>query len=101
MYNMKMVSKMVGIPSVTLRAWERRYAVLTPGRSESGHRLYSDEDIEDLLWLKKQTEELGMTHAGRSTGFCCSGSGPGNAGSGSDGSLGAMLGAAILRPDVL
>ncbi|WP_139491432.1 MerR family transcriptional regulator [Brevibacillus dissolubilis] len=61
MYNIKMVSKMLEMPAVTIRAWENRYQVVTPKRSESGHRLYTDQDIEDLRWLKRQVEERGMT----------------------------------------
>lgn len=60
MYNIKSVSKLLEMPAVTIRAWERRYQVVTPTRSESGHRLYTDQDIEDLRWLKVQTEERGI-----------------------------------------
>ncbi len=37
----------------TLRAWERRYAALTPQRTASNRRLYSDGDIERLVLLRK------------------------------------------------
>ena len=57
MYNIKSVSKLLDMPAVTIRAWERRYQVVAPVRSESGHRLYTEQDIEDLRWLKVQTEE--------------------------------------------
>lgn len=60
MYNIKSVAKLLAMPAVTIRAWERRYNVITPTRSESGHRLYSEQDIEDLRWLKVQTEEKGI-----------------------------------------
>jgi len=60
MYNIKSVAKLLEMPAVTIRAWERRYNVVTPKRSESGHRLYTEQDIEDLRWLKLQTEEKGM-----------------------------------------
>lgn len=60
MYNIKSVAKMLDMPAVTIRAWERRYHVVTPVRSESGHRLYTEQDIEDLRWLKMQTEEKGI-----------------------------------------
>jgi Predicted transcriptional regulators len=39
------VSEATGVPTVTLRAWERRYDFLNPERTESGHRLYSEEHI--------------------------------------------------------
>ena len=38
------------------RAWERRYGVLSPGRSEGGYRLYSERDIAILRWLKRQVD---------------------------------------------
>ncbi|KEO81814.1 hypothetical protein EL26_18405 [Tumebacillus flagellatus] len=60
MYNIKSVAKMLDMPAVTIRAWERRYSVVLPTRSESGHRLYTEQDIEDLRWLKVQTEEKGV-----------------------------------------
>jgi len=60
MYNIKSVSKLLDMPAVTIRAWERRYHVVSPTRSESGHRLYSEQDIDDLRWLKIQTEEKGV-----------------------------------------
>lgn len=60
MYNIKSVAKLLDMPAVTIRAWERRYQVVAPIRSESGHRLYSEQDIEDLRWLKVQTEERGV-----------------------------------------
>ena len=42
------VSNLTGVNSVTLRAWERRYGLIKPSRTESGHRLYSDKDIEQI-----------------------------------------------------
>jgi DNA-binding transcriptional MerR regulator len=61
MYNMKSVATMLGISAGTIRSWENRYNVVSPQRSEGGHRLYTDEDVEDLHWLKVQTEEKGLS----------------------------------------
>ncbi len=48
---------MTGINPVTLRAWERRYGLIQPTRTESGHRLYSQADIEEvrsiLGWIER------------------------------------------------
>ena len=56
-YAIKDVSEITGVNSVTLRAWQRRYGLLNPMRTEKGHRLYSDDDIERirkiLTWLGK------------------------------------------------
>jgi MerR family transcriptional regulator, light-induced transcriptional regulator len=46
LYPIREVSRLSGVNSVTLRAWERRYGLLVPQRTESGHRLYSMRDIE-------------------------------------------------------
>lgn len=56
MYGMKKVSELTGIPAVTIRAWENRYGALDPERTGKGQRLYTEEDVKDLLWLKEQTE---------------------------------------------
>ncbi|OKP98504.1 MerR family transcriptional regulator [Paenibacillus sp. P46E] len=61
MYSIKQVVEMLDIPSVTLRAWESRYKAVIPERTESGYRLYSQENIDDLRWLKEQTEKQGIS----------------------------------------
>ncbi|WP_310550799.1 MerR family transcriptional regulator [Paenibacillus glufosinatiresistens] len=67
MYTIKEVAAMLDIPSVTLRAWESRYQAVIPQRTESGYRLYSQRDVDDLRWLKEQTEArgIGISHAVR------------------------------------
>lgn len=50
-YTIKKASDLTGILPVTLRAWERRYGVLSPDRKENRYRLYSDQDIAILKWL--------------------------------------------------
>ena len=34
------------VNSVTLRAWERRYGLLKPKRTDKGHRLYTESDVK-------------------------------------------------------
>ncbi|HYK75305.1 MAG TPA: MerR family transcriptional regulator [Pseudoneobacillus sp.] len=60
MYTIKKVSELVGIPNVTIRAWENRYHIISPQRSDGGHRLYSQGDINTLKWLKDQMEKKGI-----------------------------------------
>jgi MerR family transcriptional regulator, light-induced transcriptional regulator len=55
-YTIKTVVQETGIAPATLRAWERRYGVLSPGRSDGGYRLYSERDIQTLRWLKNQVD---------------------------------------------
>lgn len=47
-YTVKQVSELTGVPPATLRAWERRYAVVAPQRSDSRYRLYDEEDVSRL-----------------------------------------------------
>ncbi|WDR36343.1 MerR family transcriptional regulator [Pseudomonas serboccidentalis] len=46
LFPIREVSRLTGVNPVTLRAWERRYGLIEPVRTESGHRLYSMTDIE-------------------------------------------------------
>jgi methanogenic corrinoid protein MtbC1 len=39
---------LTGIPAATLRAWERRYGLVRPVRTESGYRLYDDRSLQLL-----------------------------------------------------
>ncbi|MGY2097400.1 MerR family transcriptional regulator [Pseudomonas simiae] len=51
------VARLTGVNPVTLRAWERRYGLIQPIRTESGHRLYSRTDIDTvhriLDWIER------------------------------------------------
>ncbi len=57
LYNLKAVVQETGLKPDTLRAWERRYGVPSPMRADSGHRLYSQNDIDMLHWLVARQEE--------------------------------------------
>lgn len=55
-YSIGAVARMLDIPPSTLRAWEERYALITPTRSEGSQRLYSRSQVEKLRFLKTQVE---------------------------------------------
>ncbi|MDZ7855394.1 MerR family transcriptional regulator [Sphaerotilus sp.] len=42
------VARMTGIAVATLRVWERRYRVVAPPQSPTGHRLYSSANVRRL-----------------------------------------------------
>lgn len=56
-YNLKAVVKETGVKPDTLRAWERRYGLPQPDRTEGGHRIFTARDIETLKWLTSRQEE--------------------------------------------
>jgi methanogenic corrinoid protein MtbC1 len=60
LYNTKAVAQETGVPADTFRAWERRYGVPHPHRTDGGHRLYSERDIAIIRWLRDRTAE-GLT----------------------------------------
>jgi len=45
-YPIRVVSNETGVNAITLRAWERRYGLITPKRTAKGHRLYTEADIQ-------------------------------------------------------
>ena len=57
LFPIREVARLTGINPVTLRAWERRYGLIQPTRTESGHRLYSMRDVEAvreiLGWIER------------------------------------------------
>jgi DNA-binding transcriptional MerR regulator len=56
-YNIGVVSRMTGIPVATLRVWERRYQFPSAGRTLGGHRLYSEQELARLRWVKSTIDE--------------------------------------------
>jgi DNA-binding transcriptional MerR regulator/methylmalonyl-CoA mutase cobalamin-binding subunit len=51
----EVAARRTGLSKDVLRAWERRYGVVNPARTESGRRLYSDHDILKLRLLRQAT----------------------------------------------
>jgi len=47
------VSQRTGLSTHVIRVWERRYAAITPTRSETNRRLYSDADVDRLKLLNR------------------------------------------------
>ncbi len=55
-YSIGAVAGMVGVPPATLRTWEERYGVVSPSRTESGQRLYSRAEVEQLRFVAAEIE---------------------------------------------
>jgi DNA-binding transcriptional MerR regulator len=51
-YSIGAVSRMLGVPTATLRAWEDRYEVVVPERSAGGQRLYTRSQVEQLTFIQ-------------------------------------------------
>lgn len=53
MYTIKQAAARSGVGVSLLRAWERRYAIVSPARTASGYRLYDDEAITRLRAMRQ------------------------------------------------
>lgn len=62
LFSISTVAEMTGVNPVTLRAWERRHGLFKPVRKSSGHRLYTQADI-DLV-----TRAVGLLNRGMRIG---------------------------------
>lgn len=51
-YRIRAVAERTGVAVATLRAWERRYGIPTPARSEAAYRLYGERDLAQIARLK-------------------------------------------------
>ena len=52
----RVVAKKTGLSAGLIRIWERRYNAVTPIRTKTNRRLYSDADIERLILLGRATQ---------------------------------------------
>lgn len=50
------VAKLTGLSAATLRAWERRYGIPMPNRTESRYRLYSQDDVACIQEMRALCE---------------------------------------------
>lgn len=56
LYTIGEVAQLCDINPVTLRAWQRRYALIKPQRTDGGHRLFNDADIDRIREIQRWIE---------------------------------------------
>jgi MerR family transcriptional regulator, light-induced transcriptional regulator len=56
MYNIKQAAARAGVTVPVLRAWERRYGIVSPPRSSSGYRRFDDEAIARVRAMRGLVE---------------------------------------------
>lgn len=57
MYRIHRFSKLTGLSTHLIRAWERRYGLVTPARGANRYRLYTDEDVHLFRYLKSKVDQ--------------------------------------------
>lgn len=55
-FPIQVVAERTGLSAHVIRIWEKRYNAVTPTRTASNRRLYSDEDLERFRLLRQLTE---------------------------------------------
>lgn len=51
-YNITQVSEITQLSKQVIRKWEERYQLVQPRRLENGHRVYSEEDLQQILKVR-------------------------------------------------
>lgn len=62
MFSIGTVSRHTGVSAPALRMWEERYGVIEPYRDAYGKRLYSRDQIDELVWVRDAISQ-GLTAA--------------------------------------
>ena len=62
-YVISVAARIVSVHPRTLRIYEDE-GLIEPARTPTNIRLYSDEDIRRILWIRHLTQELGVNLAG-------------------------------------
>lgn len=52
LYSIRAVEAKTGLTQHTIRAWERRYGVVSPQRTDTNRRVYDETDVEKLSLLR-------------------------------------------------
>lgn len=55
-HSIRVVSRRTGLTAHAIRVWEKRYGAVTPTRTSTNRRLYSEEEIERLNLLHQATK---------------------------------------------
>lgn len=48
-FTIRQIEQLSGIKAPTLRIWEKRYNLISPGRSDGRQRIYTNEDLRSIL----------------------------------------------------
>ena len=62
-YTIKVAAELCGMHEQSLRMYERR-GLIAPRRSSGNIRRFSDEDVEQIRFIKRLVDDLGVNLAG-------------------------------------
>ena len=56
-YKIDHVAKLTGLSKHVIRSWEKRFDLLNPERGGNRYRMYTQRDVDLLIFIKKELEE--------------------------------------------
>ena len=63
-YSIGEVSRMLEVPVSTVRFWENEFDILKPMKNKKGNRMFTANDLKNLMIIHRLLKEEGMTMAG-------------------------------------
>jgi DNA-binding transcriptional MerR regulator len=63
-YKIGEVSELTDLPHHVIRFWEKEFPQLSPRKTSSGHRIYSQKDIQTIMLIKELLYENKFTIKG-------------------------------------
>jgi DNA-binding transcriptional MerR regulator len=63
-YSISEVSKITGLEQYVLRYWESEFDEINPAKNRAGNRIYTNKDIQLILFIKKLLREERYTIEG-------------------------------------
>ncbi|MEM9480979.1 MAG: MerR family transcriptional regulator [Verrucomicrobiota bacterium] len=60
LYDIGSVARLTGLSAPNIRVWEKRHQVVSPLRTNTGRRLYTDIDVQKLTLLKSLIDRGGL-----------------------------------------
>ena len=59
-YPIRTVAQLTGVDARRIRSWETQHGLLRPARTQGGHRLFSQRDVDTILRIKRLVDEEGV-----------------------------------------
>ena len=63
-YAMGEVAKLLGVNASLIRFWEKEFDIIQPKKNKKGNRLFTRQDLDNLLLIQRLVKERGFTLQG-------------------------------------
>jgi DNA-binding transcriptional MerR regulator len=63
-YAMGEVAKILGVNASLIRFWEKEFDIIQPKKNKKGNRMFTRQDLDNLLLIQRLVKERGFTLQG-------------------------------------